>query len=460
MDSPFECNQCQEMFCDNYSLQEHQKTHQFEESSSEYDPPSAGEESASESEPDQLYGDFYCSECGISFHRQDLLRRHAKQQHKLSNVGSVATAHHAADVEGNADAEADNAKDAPHCCHTCGKSFPSALELLAHAEIHARFPPFKYVIKYNNISNMVLNNVWRLTGVSCVVSASTRNRPSNGICTLATRTSSSQTHACCAARSVAIAKPWSSTPGIIRVRSVTRAQSVVRIFTTKPAWSATWPRIATSRWCARCATKSFPMGAPFPIIVIRTAQPRRGNCFPATSAAKPSALAARSRFMCAFIRESVLMAAGTAGRPSPMAVHCASMSGFIRARSLMPVACVRELSINVLCCASIYAHITRGSIQSAGRTTAQFAQPTYPHPMSLFSISFSTATQTQPNNASQLWVAVEIPCIQSNTRFFSNFRLVHVSTSDEGNCNHMKLHTCVPRTRMVTNMPATWIAVT
>lgn len=143
MDSPFECNQCQEMFWDNHSLQEHQKTHQFEESNSEYDPASAGEDSASESEPDQLYGDFYCSECGISFHRQDLLRRHTKQQHKLGNAGSAATANQATDVEGSADADADNAKDAPHCCHTCGKSFPSALELLAHAEIHARFPPFK-----------------------------------------------------------------------------------------------------------------------------------------------------------------------------------------------------------------------------------------------------------------------------------------------------------------------------
>lgn len=110
------------------------KTHQFEESNSEYDPASAGEDSASESEPEQLYGDFYCSECGISFHRQDLLRRHARQQHK-----QLAT-----DVEGGAgDAGAESAKDAQHSCHTCGKSFPSALELLAHAEVHARFPPFK-----------------------------------------------------------------------------------------------------------------------------------------------------------------------------------------------------------------------------------------------------------------------------------------------------------------------------
>ncbi|XP_034489278.1 uncharacterized protein LOC117793019 [Drosophila innubila] len=148
VDSPFECNQCQEMFWDNHSLQEHQKTHQFEESNSEYDPASAGDDSASESEPDQLYGDFYCSECGISFHRQDLLRRHAKQQHKLAVTSAVNSVdvEGSADLDADADGDTDNTKDAPHSCHTCGKSFPSALELLAHAEIHARFPPFKCVL--------------------------------------------------------------------------------------------------------------------------------------------------------------------------------------------------------------------------------------------------------------------------------------------------------------------------
>ncbi|KAH8381672.1 hypothetical protein KR093_010516 [Drosophila rubida] len=141
VDSPFECNQCQEMFWDTHSLQEHQKTHQFEESNSEYDPASAGEDSATESEPEQLYGEFYCTECGISFHRQDLLRRHAKQQHKLS---ANDAAEGSADAEGDGDAE--NTKDATHCCHTCGKSFARALELRAHAEIHDRFPPFKCVL--------------------------------------------------------------------------------------------------------------------------------------------------------------------------------------------------------------------------------------------------------------------------------------------------------------------------
>ncbi|XP_068157474.1 uncharacterized protein [Drosophila tropicalis] len=143
VDSPFECNQCQEMFWDNNSLQEHQKTHQFEESNSEYDPASASDSgSESEQEDQQLYGEFYCNECGISFHRQNLLRRHAKEQHHKSANGSHPSESHQQEF-----GDAENATEGPpHSCHTCGKAYPSALELLAHAEIHARFPPFKCVL--------------------------------------------------------------------------------------------------------------------------------------------------------------------------------------------------------------------------------------------------------------------------------------------------------------------------
>ncbi|KAH8361103.1 hypothetical protein KR200_007182 [Drosophila serrata] len=147
VDSPFECNQCQEMFWDNSSLQDHQKTHQFEESNSEYDPAS-GDDSASEtSEPeDQLYGEFYCNECGISFHRQDLLRRHAKQHFKQQEQNSTVAAGDGSSSDVIASGEQTKDGNGGHCCQTCGKSFPSALEMLSHAEIHARFPPFKCVL--------------------------------------------------------------------------------------------------------------------------------------------------------------------------------------------------------------------------------------------------------------------------------------------------------------------------
>lgn len=108
------------MFWDTSSLQDHLKTHQFEDSNSEYEPGET-EETQSDSEREYLYGEFYCHVCGMSFHRQDLLKRHAKTHEKNNE---------------------DDVKD-PHCCSTCGETFAEALDLLAHAEIHARYPPFK-----------------------------------------------------------------------------------------------------------------------------------------------------------------------------------------------------------------------------------------------------------------------------------------------------------------------------
>ncbi|TMW42243.1 hypothetical protein DOY81_012675 [Sarcophaga bullata] len=133
-DSPYECPQCNELFWDQSSLQDHQKTHQFEESNSEYDPNDGEDETQTESESEQqLYGEFYCSECGMSFHRQDLLKRHSKCHAKENSTG------HCNNTNGLV------AKD-QHCCNTCGETFAEALDLLAHAEIHARYPPFKCVL--------------------------------------------------------------------------------------------------------------------------------------------------------------------------------------------------------------------------------------------------------------------------------------------------------------------------
>ncbi|XP_054726448.1 uncharacterized protein LOC129236221 [Anastrepha obliqua] len=128
-DQPHECSQCNEMFWDAANLQEHLKTHQFEDSNSEYDPDEAeGEDTQSESESERLHGEFYCSECGMSFHREDLLRRHSKTH-----------------IKTRTEADMENDKDR-HCCNTCGETFAEALDLLAHAEIHARYPPFKCVL--------------------------------------------------------------------------------------------------------------------------------------------------------------------------------------------------------------------------------------------------------------------------------------------------------------------------
>jgi len=56
----------------------------------------------------------------MSFHRQDLLKRHSKIHVKKEMY------------EG-------------HCCNVCGEAFAEALDLLAHAEVHARVVPLKCV---------------------------------------------------------------------------------------------------------------------------------------------------------------------------------------------------------------------------------------------------------------------------------------------------------------------------
>ncbi|XP_073817194.1 uncharacterized protein [Musca autumnalis] len=145
-DSPFECPQCNELFWDQASLNDHQKTHQFEESNSEYDPNEGEDETQSESESEQqLYGEFYCSECGMSFHRQDLLKRHAKTHAKNNNGANENGVGNGGGGDGSGSCAGDGNKD-QHCCNTCGETFAEALDLLAHAEIHARYPPFKCVL--------------------------------------------------------------------------------------------------------------------------------------------------------------------------------------------------------------------------------------------------------------------------------------------------------------------------
>lgn len=149
-DSPFECPQCNELFWDQSSLQDHQKTHQFEDSNSEYDP-NEGEDDDTQSESEsehKLYGEFYCSECGMSFHRQDLLKRHTKTHAKANAAKNLSNGNEAA-AGGRNRARSNELleeKKDQHSCNTCGETFAEALDLLAHAEIHARYPPFKCVL--------------------------------------------------------------------------------------------------------------------------------------------------------------------------------------------------------------------------------------------------------------------------------------------------------------------------
>ncbi|CAH1155959.1 unnamed protein product [Phaedon cochleariae] len=118
-DSPFECEKCSEMFWDPVLMRAHMKDKHGD--LDDYD----DDEDADYSEEDSKYGTFYCSTCGLSFHRQDNLRRHQRVHVKEEFV---------------------NENEFGHVCNVCGESFQEALDLLAHAEVHARSIDFRCMI--------------------------------------------------------------------------------------------------------------------------------------------------------------------------------------------------------------------------------------------------------------------------------------------------------------------------
>ncbi|CAG9861952.1 unnamed protein product [Phyllotreta striolata] len=118
-DSPFECQKCGEMFWDANQMKEHVK--EKHGGVDDYD----DDDDDDYSEEDTKYGTYYCSTCGLSFHRQDNLRRHQRIHVKEEYV---------------------NEHEFGHICNVCGESFQEALDLLAHAEVHARALEYRCMI--------------------------------------------------------------------------------------------------------------------------------------------------------------------------------------------------------------------------------------------------------------------------------------------------------------------------
>ncbi|KAJ8984933.1 hypothetical protein NQ317_012183 [Molorchus minor] len=110
-DSPFECQKCGEMFWDPAQMREHAKLKHGDIDDIEDD------EDEDYSDEETKYGTFYCTTCGISFHRQDNLKRHTRIHVKEEFI---------------------NEHEFGHICNVCGESFQEALDLLAHAKVHAR----------------------------------------------------------------------------------------------------------------------------------------------------------------------------------------------------------------------------------------------------------------------------------------------------------------------------------
>lgn len=115
-DSPFECETCNEMFWDVTVLREHVRNKHGGMATAESDYDDIDDDDYVD---DSKYGDFYCKVCGMRFHRTDLLRRHMRSHSEVKE-------------------EYNNEVDFGHVCNVCGQSFSEALDLLAHAESHAR----------------------------------------------------------------------------------------------------------------------------------------------------------------------------------------------------------------------------------------------------------------------------------------------------------------------------------
>jgi hypothetical protein len=186
----FECEVCGDSFYDNTALEEHlELRHNFssrirrtggkstsgkttssakvlelmdedDDSNSEYDPDKNDDSSAEDDEEDVGYT---CDQCDISFKTTEQFKRHIRIHGLIKE-------------EMNSDDDIDVKKKDSLCndCNVCGESFTEPLDLLAHAEIHARYQPFKCQLcgqtffEENNIKQHLMNNHGgELTDSSC-----------------------------------------------------------------------------------------------------------------------------------------------------------------------------------------------------------------------------------------------------------------------------------------------------
>lgn len=183
----FDCEVCGDSFFDNATLEEHlELRHDFssrirktggkstsgkstsgktkvmeamiadDDSNSEYDP-DKGEEDDDDDDDEDDAGHL-CDRCDMTFKTTDLLKRHIKTHLIKSEINS----------------DDDVPEVSSLGCNVCGESFTEALDLLAHAEIHARFQPFKCQLcgetffEENKIKiHLLQNHQTELTESSC-----------------------------------------------------------------------------------------------------------------------------------------------------------------------------------------------------------------------------------------------------------------------------------------------------
>uniref|UniRef100_A0A1Q3F2I0 Putative mudr-1x ap n=1 Tax=Culex tarsalis TaxID=7177 RepID=A0A1Q3F2I0_CULTA len=187
-DSQYECETCGDRFWDRSLLQDHiRQRHAASLVAAAVGPPqlesSAGGggativeevtadvhegEAIQEAIDDGKWHPF-CDSCGMVFQRQEQLKRHIKQAHgvaeqkhepisqivrqrQLNQQKRLAEQDDDEEKTEDSDSETDDgdeqyvddAETQSLSCNVCGQKFAEALDLLAHAEIHARFEPHK-----------------------------------------------------------------------------------------------------------------------------------------------------------------------------------------------------------------------------------------------------------------------------------------------------------------------------
>ncbi|EAT46945.1 AAEL001910-PA [Aedes aegypti] len=165
-DSPFDCETCGHRFWDRVMLQEHiRQRHasnflaaplELPPAEIVVTPPDEAEEDSPAEE--DVEGQYYCDNCGLMFQKQELLKRHIKQAHtvrepKFEPISQIVRQRqqHQQQIqqeEEEDDEDTDNQMEETEpqqtlSCNVCGETFLEALDLLAHAEVHARFEPYK-----------------------------------------------------------------------------------------------------------------------------------------------------------------------------------------------------------------------------------------------------------------------------------------------------------------------------
>lgn len=166
-----DCEVCGDSFYDNAQLEEHMELRhdysaRFKKTGGKTTggkvPPSRSQfvdfddSASSEFEPDKHIDEIEndssdyednkheCDKCEMSFKTYEALKRHIKTHYIKSEVCSE-------DDEENSNVSGQQQRgkkgNATNLgCNVCGESFTEALDLLAHAEIHARFQPFKCLL--------------------------------------------------------------------------------------------------------------------------------------------------------------------------------------------------------------------------------------------------------------------------------------------------------------------------